>query len=116
MLAKNVSMQDLQNALDKVNQKYDGNIRFKDIRQQGRNIRFTLTVNNSRGKGGRLNADRGRHIAAACWHVHGEFFDALPCEAVVIANGAKIRPGDTWKDRNMGSLWYPAYYSELCEC
>jgi hypothetical protein len=116
MLAKNVSMSDLENALEKVNEKFEGNIRFKEIRQQGRNIRFTLTVNSSRGKGGRWNHDKSRRVAAACWHAHGEFFDSLPDEAVIVANGEKIRPGDTWKDQRMGSLFCPVYYSELCDC
>jgi hypothetical protein len=102
MLAKNVSMSDLQFALDMTNREFGGNVRFKDIRQVGRNVRFTLTVNDSKGPGGRWNHTRSRRVAAACWHVHGTFFDYLPSHAVIVANGDKIRPGDEWQDRNIG--------------
>ena len=116
MLAKNVSQYDLEQALEKVNQQFDGNIRFREIRPAGNNIRFTLTVKNSKGKGGKYNWKKERRVAAACWHVHGHFFDALPEGAVIIANGNKIRPGDEWQDYNVGSMFYPAYASELCDC
>lgn len=115
MLARNVTVSDLEHALAVTNARFGGNVKFRDIRQVGKNVRFTLAVNDSRGCGAHLAAS-GRHTASACWHAHGTFFDALPAGATIIANGKKIHPGDEWQDWNMGSNWYPHYASELCEC
>jgi len=120
MLVKNVTVQDLESALERVNQNFGGNVRFRSVTPCGKNIRFTLTVNNSRGPGGRLghvnNKGVQRHIASACWHVHGEFFDALPPAAVIVARGKNIRPGDPWQDDNIGGTYHPLYFSEACDC
>jgi hypothetical protein len=124
MIAKNVTESDLQSALDQVNKKYADNIKFKRLDYQGRNIRFTLTVNSSKNPGGRLgfpdNDGKQKHLAAACWHAHGDFFDALFSinpSAVIVANGSIITSnGGNWQDRNIGSQYRPLYYSEACEC
>lgn len=128
MLARNVTPLDLECALAKVNEKFGGNIVLRNMRlaPRGRGIRFTLGVISSRGPGSRLSVphytwsaeqvDKQRHISAACWHVHGHFFDALPEGAVIIARGRKIRPGDEWEDTNIGSRAFPFYYSDACEC
>lgn len=121
MLIRNVTEDKINDALDTVNEQFDGNIRFKKFDAAG-NTRsgdpkfiVTLTVNNSRSPGGR-RSHSGRRVAAACWHVHGTFFDALPEECEIVAMGLKIRPGDPWQDRNIGSNWSPLYYSEACDC
>jgi len=123
MLAKKCTINDLQTALEKVNQQYDNNIKFRRLDQQGRGVRFTLTVNSSRGKGARLSVDyanRRRHLAAACWHVHGNFFDCLfgiVPEAEITSNGEKItKDYGNWRDWNIGSMMYPMAYSYACEC
>lgn len=127
MIAKNCTLIDLNKALGEVNKLYDGNVRFKDIRTEGRRIRFTLTVYSARGKGGRIGFS-GKHVAAACWHVHGHFFDALLSinpKAIVETSKSVIYRDlfygtDTiygnWLDTNIGSLAFPLYYSEACEC
>jgi len=120
MKYKNCTSGDLESALHKVNEKYDGNIRFKTLEANS----FTLTVKSSRGPGARRGV-AGRRIAAACWHVHGDFFDALfevAPEAVVISGylpKGRHRitiDGGNWQDWQAGSLYHPAYASELCEC
>lgn len=124
MLAKNCTVGNLEDALMEVNKKFDGNIRFKKLDNTNRGIRFTLTVNSSKGKGGRLSVPyfdgKQKRVAAACWHVHGEFFDALfeiAPDAVIVAGEKKITQyGGNWQDILMGSQMNPAYYSELCEC
>ncbi len=129
MIAKYCTCEDLQKALEVTNASFSGNIRFKDISQEGRRVRFTLTVVSSKGPGGRLgfpNSDgKQRHIAAACWHVHGTFFDALldiaPGAVINTANAIvfKLPDGQTignWQDSNIGSQYRPLYYSEACEC
>ena len=73
----NATIDELEAALRKVNEKYEDNITFKTIGWKSKNRRtFTLTVVDSRGKGGRRGR-QGQRVKAACWHVHGDFFDAL---------------------------------------
>jgi hypothetical protein len=66
---------------------------------------------------------RKKRIAAACWHVHGHFMDALPADCVILfgvrtVNGkpAKRNPGDTWYDFQVGSQAAPFMASQCCEC
>jgi hypothetical protein len=116
----NATQDDLHKALVLVNQKYAGNIRFKRMDQKGNRVHFTLTVHRSRGPGGRLNHTRDRHISAACWHVHGHFFEelfALRPDAIVRAATHKITKDiGNWIDRNIGSHMYPCMYSDACNC
>lgn len=125
MLIRNATEEQIRDALDQTNEDFDSNIRFKRLDAAG-NTRagdpkhtVTLTVNDSRAAGGR-RSNKGRRIAAACWHAHGTFMDALPedCEIVVaIRTGREVkRPGDPWQDFNIGSDYYPMYYSEACDC
>ena len=118
MKAKNTNRNEMEAALAIVNEKYAGNIvwnRFDD----GKTINFTLTVKSSKDPGGRLSP-QGRRVAAACWHVHGDFFDALFSinpDAVIISMGRKITiEAGNWQDRNLGSMMYPFMYSNACEC
>ena len=115
------SMDDLVNALQKINQKYDDNIIFNRFDREG----FTLRVNDSKGPGHRLgfpdhDTGKQRRIVSACWHVHGDFFDALFSlvpNAVIHATGNRIdQHQGNWIDRNIGSMINPMYYSEACEC
>jgi hypothetical protein len=128
MKAKNCTKDDLRNALDILNVKYEGNIKFKSMEMRGRQIQFTLTVCDSRGKGSRKSI-QGRRISAACWHAHGDFFDILidlNPEAEIktgmdnLNNGIINRWGGNWFDKNIGSVAFPAafpfYFSESCDC
>lgn len=126
MKAKNTTIADLENALQVVNQKYQGNIRFKRLEQNGRGVNFTLTVNSSCEPGHRrgffgFDGKQPKRLAAACWHVHGDFFEALlniAPDAVVISQGNKIitKQSGNWQDWNIGSQMHPMYYSEACDC
>jgi hypothetical protein len=116
----NATIQELETALKEINKRFDNNIRFKRLENSGRRNTFTLTVYNSKKPGGRIGQN-GRHIAAACWHAHGYLFEALlkiNPEAFVISGGS-LRidiNGGNWQDRNIGSIMYPLYYSEACDC
>jgi len=116
----NATIQQLNEALSFVNAKFDNNIRFKGIEQKTKNtVSFTLTVIDSKKPGGRIG-HTGRRIAAACWHVHGYFFEYLfnTYDNIKVSAGTKVMRSnaDNWQDWNIGSQMQPLYYSEACEC
>lgn len=145
MKAKNCTVENLQAALDIVNVKYEGNIKFKSLEMKGKQIQFTLTVIDSKKPGHRRGFPRynykwgnlaasekigeGKRMAFACWHVHGDFFDALFSvnpNAAVLSGGSLAHNdvksnwitinGGNWQDRNIGSQMFPLYFSEACDC
>lgn len=123
MYFKNCTQEQMQSALDIVNKRYQGNIRFKRLDKNGKRIIATLTVNDSKAAGSRISASYfsgGRRVKAACWHAHGYFFEALLSinpDAIITSAHSKIdRNGGNWRDVNIGSQMYPVYYSEACEC
>ena len=150
MEIRNVNREDLDNALAIVNQRYNGNIRFKNIGLLHKHTKIgskqvwnvTLTVNSTHIKivdsvkprrvhietlqGVKVSRGpfhNGRRIAAACWHVHGHFFDALPADCIIISGTRTYdgkpntsRPGDAWNDFPIGSAYYPCDASQACEC
>jgi len=120
MYAKNCSADDLQRALDAINNQFDNNVCWeREPERRGNQLMFTLRTKQGRKAGSRLT-HTGRHIPKACWHVHGEFFDALfeiAPDAVVKARDKIITAsGGNWQDWNIGSHFQPMYYSEACEC
>ena len=124
MKATHCTLQELNQALEAVNEKYGDNVIWNREPSSG-SLHFTLRVKDSHGKGARLgfpSCDTGnqRHLVNACWHVHGEFFDALFAinpDAIIRSNGQKITAEyGNWQDRDIGSLMQPLYFSEACEC
>lgn len=121
MKAKNCTMGNLQDALNQINIKYQGNIRFKSIETKGKQIDFTLTVIDSH-KPGHRRGFNGQRVSAACWHAHGDFFDALielNPQAVIVSRSIDTVidcNGGNWQDRNIGSQMNPLYFSEACDC
>ncbi len=115
----NASEQQLQEALNLTNKDFAGNIRFKRIEPKGKQMIFTLTVNSSSEPGARRGY-QGQRLAAACWHVHGTFFDHLIdlyLETWVKSTIGKIdNNGGNWQDKQVGSLYQPRYFSEMCDC
>jgi hypothetical protein len=127
MKAYKVTIDQMESALRTINAKYESNVMWKRFEPNGSGVNFTLTVRKSTDKGGRLGqclTSKGnrRHIAAACWHVHGDFFDALfdvAPNAYVRSNGGSLKitkDEGNWQDRNIGSQMHPLYYSEACDC
>ena len=124
MIIRHIEEGDLDAAMAAVNAIFDNNIRFRKAeyisssRGGGESWRVTLTVKDSGSPGARrsVGMSPGRRISAACWHCYGVFMDALPEGAVIVAMGKHSRPGDPWVDRNIGSSYYPAMYSDACEC
>lgn len=130
MIVKNVGESDLWAALNAVNLIYGNNVIWNrepeyigQTREGSDKWRCTLRVIDSRGPGAKLSIPRRRkqrHTIGACWHVHGDFFDSLPEHAEIVvdvSDGRRIiHPGDAWIDIQVGSIMYPYYMSELCEC
>jgi hypothetical protein len=123
MIIKNVTRDDLEKALAMVNVKYKNNITWEKLEPYGKHWRARLRVRDSRGPGARLgfgSPGSQRHLIAACWHVTGNWFDALFAvnpSAVVDSLGKRItKDHGNWVDRNIGSQVYPMMWSEACEC
>jgi len=120
MIAKNVTKEELEQALDSINVLYDNNVCWnRPPEKKGRGWLFTLRVHSSKGPGHRLGYT-GRRMASACWHVHGEFFDALlkinPDAVITTCRHTINSAGGNWADYNIGSQWRTLYASAACEC
>ncbi len=129
MIIKHTTKEELDKALEKINEKYDGNVVYNAIEDlktvKSPSYRVTLKVKDSTKAGHRLGfslTTKGnrRRMVSACWHVHGDFFDALLeiNEDVIIKTGDKSvdKTGGNWQDWNIGSICEPFYYSEACDC
>ena len=122
MQARNITVDQMNKALEELNKDFEGNATFNRFEQKGRHIEFTLRVVSSKGKGAKISY-QGRRSVAGCWHVHGFFFEkglAIAPEAVFISRGGpEVRVdknGGNWTDCNIGSMMYPQMFSEACEC
>jgi len=121
-------MEDMNKALEMVNARYDGNIEFKRLEHRGRKIIFTLKVKAigklKKGeifKGAGRAFTNNRRTGAACWHVHGHFFEAILSicpDAVITSMLATVsKDGGNWNDKEIGSPFHGyKYMSELCDC
>lgn len=132
MRISNCTRGDLFYALTGTNNKYRGNIRFfegtpEQLDKKGRSWRVRLAVHDCHELGAKLNVSYWglegvqhlRRSNSACWHVHGDFFNALP-EGTKIHTAAAsytcpLREWE-WQDFNVGSLMFPVYASESCLC
>ncbi len=135
MRIKNVSGEELSQALSEVNKKYDNNVIWNNYKQLSEK-RFTITLRvasaKKGSKGRKLNQSAlmgyGHGFTAngsACWHVHGHFFEALleiQPKAIIETKLNRIYKDEygniqgNWTDTNIGSLMNPVSYSECCEC
>jgi hypothetical protein len=114
------TIETLDAALAAVNIRYDNNVIWnREPEKKGKRLHFTLRVKSSRESGHRVSWS-GRHIPAACWHVHGHFFAEvwrIEPDALILAGQLKMTgERDNWQDRNIGSICQPMMYSNSCEC
>lgn len=122
---KTVTREQMEQALAVINKKYDGNIVFHPETDFG-SRRFRLFTVDADKPGARRHynpfnqKNQWRRGRSACWHVHGDFFDALFAinpDAAIRTGGRKITKEDgNWEDRNIGSQMYPVLHSESCRC
>ena len=132
MIVRGATREELDKALELVNVKYKGNVCWnRQPEKVGKGFRLTLRVKDSKEPGHRLGCSRGlffahnydeevkfskrRRLVSACWHVHGDFFGALPPDARIITGRGIVRPGQ-WPDYDIGSVLNPQMMSEACEC
>ncbi len=127
MIVRNVTFDEMDEALREVNKKYDNNIRWNkfDLEGRKRNIHITLRVKDSKKAGHSLglashSTGNTRRLTSACWHVHGDFFDclfAINSNATIMSRGNKITEAHgNWTDFNCGSVMNPLSASEKCDC
>jgi len=115
------SIEQLNKALKAINKQYKGNIIYnREPEQISKNrVSFTLKVKDSNKTGAR-RGHTGRKMISACWHVHGDLFDALfkiKPDVLILAGTQRITAEHgNWIDRNIGSIMSPLYYSEACIC
>lgn len=126
MIISNISIDQLNKALELTNKEFDNNAIYNRFQQLSKSrFRVTLKVKDLHKPGSRLGfslTSKGnhRHIPSACWHLYGRFIDIifeLEPKARVQANGNVFYSYNwEWIDRNIGSMMNPFYYSEACEC
>lgn len=109
---------------------YDSNIVFKrEPDKQGNFLHFTITVVNTRNPGGARSAsmfNRGRRIAAACWHAHRDVMRAIfkiAPDALLITALARYEGTEGFEHefpytgtQNVGPPADPIARQECCEC
>jgi hypothetical protein len=119
VIIRNAAKWQIEKALEETNKSFKGNVTFNRFEAKGKNFSVTLKVKSSKGPGARIGFT-GRAMVAACWHVHGNFFDHLfeiSPRAIVVSNGDKItQTHGNWIDRNIGSRMNPLMYSDACHC
>ncbi len=132
MIAKNVTIPDLYEALRLTNLSFKDNVIWnRKPSKVGKRYRFTIKVKNSKESGAGRSATHIRkdgeryRLTSACWHVHGTFFDNLLLvnENAVIGTTIGMHThkisfqGGNWKDYERGSLYRGSILaSELCDC
>ncbi len=146
MEIRNATSGEIQRAVALSQEIFDHNIRIVDLehvrktRQGGDVHKVKLGVHRThKHRQGELTdyapgcriSWTGRTVAAACWHVHGIFFDSLltvqPKASIKVGpawtdapNQLIRRKGDkavgNWRDWDAGSVFEPVKMSQLCYC
>lgn len=123
MIAKNVTLEQLNAALAATNTKHGYSLIWNasptPLNAKRTRWRFTLRSARSGIRGARMSWS-GRNTVAASWHAHGHFFEAVldaapDAEIVTGLLGHKVinRAGGNWQDANVGSQMCPARISDL---
>jgi hypothetical protein len=126
MKAWGVTIDEVRAAVTVASTKYDGNIVFKrEPEKEGKAVRFTLTVWNSRNPGSRMSPS-GRRIAACCWHGHRDVMKAVFAinpDARIKTALADYRGLDDFDAKyedtgrtNIGSQMEPMDIEDACNC
>jgi hypothetical protein len=124
-MTTNATFQQLQAALVETNKEYNGNIKFKRLDPVGKRYNFTLTVNSSKNKGGRIGMN-GRRIAAACFHSHYSIMENLFKQNPNLKIKSAMESYDGYEDfkvkaanlayKNIGSQCQHLSFDDACMC
>lgn len=135
MMVYGATTNDVERALAKANESYRGNLKFKtgptESGKKRKKVHFTLSVNGTQPRNGApasgsRRTQGGRRVAAACWHAHRDFMEALfdlRPEAVLVSCQARYE-GRSGFERdypetgynNIGSQFEPLAYRDACDC
>ena len=137
MQAKNVTIQEMTQALRNLNIEYKNNIEFRRIEQKGNLIIFTLKVKDKNGLGSQENPSYAWHnmigasnkgipkrSISASWFAHGNFFNELlkiNPKAIIHSNVKSKKltidiNGGNWQEIPFGNDFYGhIYMSELAD-
>ncbi len=126
MIITDCTAEDIRVALERVNEDFESNIifnRFDTLDSKDTRHAVTLRCLSSKKAGHRMTVyepwGKQRRLVAACWHVHGSFFNALPTGTKIRSIGSTTTcecEATNWHDWNIGSMMYPTMASEACEC
>jgi len=117
MRVKNITQSELSKAINTVNALHGYRIIFNRYPEKiGNYLHFTIRSEKSGIPGARISPS-GRNLVSSSWHAHGYLFEELlniNNNAVIITASNRIdSDGGNWEDRNIGSHFQPAYFSEL---
>jgi hypothetical protein len=140
MLVRGLTQEQLEEAVNQANEKYDGNIRLYELRpenKRGDAFGFQVKVNDSHKAGSRVSPERydpwqgeliskPRRIASACWHMHRdlyrEIFKINP-EARIRTALAYYKGSEDFEwsfystgDTNIGTAYAPVAIADACNC
>lgn len=119
----------IADTLNEINEKYAGNVMFNrcdlvKLRKDGNEEwEVTLRTLSSRGSGAGRSF-HGRRMATACWHVYGDFLDALgrrvseaTYESTINGRRRRLVCEHGWEDHAVGApmIGY-MMMSEMCDC
>ena len=116
MKVKGVTVQQLNEALEAVNQEQGYKLIWnRSPERQGNFLVFTIRSETSKIAGAKVSFS-GRNSPSASWHSHGYLFDAIfeICPEAIIKSLDKTITIDegNWEDYNVGSRMCPQYASE----
>ncbi|MCW3994949.1 MAG: hypothetical protein NWE98_02215 [Candidatus Bathyarchaeota archaeon] len=127
MIISRITKNEIETAFQKINAKYNNNLvlNCETLSATRHRVRIRAVPKKQRKSddGVKLGYN-GRLTAAACWHVHGYFFDellALQPKTIIRALKRKIyakngRIFGNWQDWNCGSILNPKMASDYCMC
>ncbi len=131
MRIKGITESDLRAALAEASTEfYDDNLQFKrEPETKGNWIHFTITIKSSHSPGSARSSsmfNRGRRIAAACWHAHRDVMRAIfkrAPDALLITALARYQGAAGFEHEfpytgtaNAGPPIDPIARQDCCEC
>ena len=121
MIVYKTCLNDLNEALLECNRRFANNITFRTCIKKTKNAgtyNVRLDVRSSSANGAKQNVITGRHIHAACWHVHGVFIEELLKRGCIISSmhNKLTTNADNWKNEELRIHGQIIMASDMCAC